>query len=471
MIRVDGLECRIGSFHLGPVDLEVTDGDYFVLLGPTGMGKTLLVESICGLLRPWKGRVLMDGRDVSRLPPRERQVGYVPQHQGLFPHLTVFGNIAFPLRRVHACTASVWERLGFILLLVGLVWLGHQWTEPWPLLALARLGRVMGLVATALLLGVFASGRLFRHRRMTGRRARLALAAACVGAYGLGLASRAGSPATLFGWAALAVALLAWLGAVGWLLRSYAFSLVYPPEAERRVHQMAGTLGIEPLLDRWPTTLSGGERQKVALARALITRPRLLLLDEPVSALDEPTRERTCADLRRIHDELRVTTIHVSHNLEEAFSVADHAGVLHEGRLAQHGPIEALLKHPGSEFVARFFRTENIFQAVATPAGEGTSRLVFDGHTITVPGRHAGPVTFAIRPEAVHMHPVGHDVANAIRATLRRVTDRGPYRRLELDADSVRVVVYAGRTAAALEDAVGHQRLVSFPPDAIHVLP
>lgn len=346
MIRVTDLQLAIGSFRLGPIALEVADGDYFVLLGPTGMGKTLFIESLCGLIRPDGGRIEIDGRDVTSLPPRSRSIGYVPQHQGLFPHLSVLGNISFPLR--------------------------------------------VRRVAAA--------------------------------------------------------------------------------ERRKRLDPLIELLGIEALLDRWPATLSGGERQKVAIARALATKPRLLLLDEPVSALDEPTRERLCAELRRVHAQLRVTTIHVSHNIEEAFSVADHAGVLHEGRVAQHGPIEELLQRPASEFVARFFRTENIFQATATPAGDGSTTLTFDGHALTVPGRRSGPVTFVIRPEALQVHPADSDALNGIPATLVRVRDRGPYRRLEFDAGPT-LVAYAGTPAAALEAAIGQPRIIAFPPAAIHILP
>ncbi|MBL7222531.1 MAG: ABC transporter ATP-binding protein [Candidatus Brocadiae bacterium] len=346
MIRIEGLEFSVGGFHLGPLHLEVAAGDYFVLLGPTGMGKTLLLESICGLLRPQQGRIIVEGEDVTALPPRDRGIGYVPQHQGLFPHLTVRRNIEFPLRvrRVEAA------------------------------------------------------------------------------------------------------------------------------ERRKRLEPLIELLGLGELLDRWPMSLSGGERQKVALARALASQPRVLLLDEPVSALDEPSRERLCSELRRIHEELRVTAIHVSHILEEAFSVADRAGVLHQGRLVQHGPIDELLRRPATEFVARFFRTENIIPATATPADDGSTTLAFDGHTVHVPGHYRGDVTFVVRPEAVRIHAPGSTVPNGVPAVLRRVTDRGPYRRVEFDAGR-QLVAYVGRTAAESAGCVGESRVVAFPPEAIHVLP
>jgi ABC-type sugar transport system ATPase subunit len=346
MIRITGLHFAVGSFRLQPLSLEVADGEYLVLLGPTGVGKTLFLECLCGLLRPAGGRIEMDGRDVTPLAPRERSIGYVPQQQGLFPHLTVQDNLAFPLR-------------------------------------------VRGV------------------------------------------------------------------GAV---------------ERRRQVGPLVELLGLAPLLDRWPATLSGGERQKVALARALAAKPRLLLLDEPVSALDEPSRERLCAELRRIHEELRVTAIHVSHNLEEAFSVATRAGVLHEGRLVQTGPLSVLLRSPATEFVARFFRTENVLSAVASPSADGTTELAFAGHILRVPGQRRGGVTFVVRPEALRVLPADPPAPNAVPAILRRVSDRGPYRRLEFDA-GVPLVAYDGRPAAELEPALGQPCRLAFPPEAVHLLP
>jgi len=393
MIRVSGLCFSVGGFSLRSVSLDVASGEYFVLLGPTGAGKTLFTECLCGLLRPSGGTIEIDGRDVTRLAPRLRGIGYAPQHQGLFPHLSVRENIAFALRA-------------------------------------RRVGR---------------------------------------------------------------------------------------EETRERVAAMADLLGLGHLLERWPAHLSGGERQKVAIARALAPRPRLLILDEPVSAVDESSRELVCAELRRLQRELQITTLHVSHNLEEAFSVGDRAGLFHDGRLVQTGPVAELLRRPATELAARFFRAENIFQATATPAPDGSAELRFAGHTLRVPsssfsslssslssllrdagrgtrgGVGAGPrarpgpeegqaqgpaptssssrtVTFLIRPEAVQVHPPGASVPNAVPGVLRAVSDRGHYRRLEFDA-GVPIVVYITADAAALAPAIGQNHTLAFPPDAIHVLP
>ncbi len=348
MIRVRGLDLRIGTFALRGLSLDVAQGDYFVLLGPTGSGKTLFIECLCGLLRPDAGSIEIGGRDVTALAPRLRGIGYVPQHQGLFPHLSVADNIAFPLR-----------------------------ARRWP--------RDM-------------------MRERTG--------------------------------------------------------------------PLVDLLGIGHLLGRWPAHLSGGERQKVALARALAPRPEVLLLDEPVSALDESSRERLCRELRRIHEELHVTTLHVSHSVEEALSTGNRAGVMNDGQVVQTGALTELLRRPASEFVARFFRTENIVPATATPLPGGGSELAFATHRLTVPGRHDGPVTFAIRPESLQVEPAvgGASLprANAIPALLKHVGDRGLYRRLELDA-GLPLVAFSTLSAEAFQ--VGQSCRVALPAEAIHVLP
>jgi ABC-type Fe3+/spermidine/putrescine transport system ATPase subunit len=228
MIRTEAISFSIGTFRLQRLSINIAKGEYFVLLGPPGSGKTVFLECLCGLKKVNSGRIYIDGREVTGLEPRARDIGYVPQDYALFPHLSVEQNIAFGLR-VHS----------------------------------------------------------------------------------------------------------------------------YP---EARVTETADLLGIRHLLSRGINGLSGGEKQRVALARALVLQPKILLLDEPVCALDEVTRQEVCTQLLDIQRRLSLTTIHVSHNLEEAFSVADRAAVLNEGILQQVGPLDELLGKPNSEFVARFLR-------------------------------------------------------------------------------------------------------------------
>jgi len=140
--------------------------------------------------------------------------------------------------------------------------------------------------------------------------------------------------------------------------QNIAFGLRVRGRTHEKVAETADLLGIRDLLPRVITGLSGGEKQRVALARALVLQPQILLLDEPVCALDEVTRQEVCAQLLAIQRKLGLTTIHVSHNLEEAFSVADRAAILHQGVLKQIGTMDELVVRPNSDFVARFMRRD-----------------------------------------------------------------------------------------------------------------
>ncbi len=217
-LEVSDLTLRAGSFAVQDISFAVSEGEYFVLMGMTGSGKSLLLKAICGLARISRGRVTLHSRDVTALEARFRNIGYVPQDGGLFPHLDVLHNVIFPLT-------------------------------------------VAGMKRAA---------------------------------------------------------------------------------ARQTVDGIVACLGLESLLARSVAYLSGGERQKVALARALARKPELLVLDEPVCALDEPTRRDTCRELRRVQKEFGVATIHVCHSRDEATLVSDRVGVMCEGRLLATGTLEEL---------------------------------------------------------------------------------------------------------------------------------
>ena len=345
MLQVEGLETVAGNFRLRSVTLTAPSGSYGVLLGPPGSGKSVLVETICGLRAPTAGRILIDGTDVTGSEARDRRVGYVPQDYVLFPTKTVADNIAFGLRS-----------------------------------------------------------------RGVGR-----------------------------------------------------------SDALAQIRWVVDLLHIDHLLDRWPATLSGGEQQRVALARALAIKPRLLLLDEPVSALDEALRERVCRDLRHFQRELHITTIHISHNLEEALAVSDWAAILDHGELQQCGPMGELLRRPANQMVARFLRAENILRATASPASNGQTRLRFAAHEIHTFGQYEGDVTFMVRPELLRVRPQGDGADNGVDATLIDVADRGPYQRLEFDV-GVPIVAFtpAGDDTQTLTP--GCTYTLVFPASAVHVL-
>jgi len=248
MIRVQGLELAAGAFTLSIDELMVARGEFLVILGPTGAGKTVLLETIAGLRRPRAGAIWFGEREVTALPPEDRGVGMVYQDYALFPHLTVAQNIAFGLRA--------------------------------------------------------------RRRARDGRdRAR-------------------------------------------------------PGE---RVDELASLLGIEPLLRRYPAGRSGGEQQRVALARALAIDPDVLLLDEPLSALDRQTRQELRTEIKRLCNELGATVMHVTHDLDEGLELGDRMAVLVDGRLRQTGSPHEVTRYPRDTAVAQLLGCPNVLPAAALP--------------------------------------------------------------------------------------------------------
>jgi ABC-type Fe3+/spermidine/putrescine transport system ATPase subunit len=319
VIEVRGLRLALGEFRLRDIALDVAEGEYFVLLGPTGAGKTVLLECLVGIHRPEAGTIRLDGCDVTQAPPEKRGIAYVPQDYCLFPNLTGRGNIAYGL---------------------------------------------------------------------DGR----------------------GRPQA---------------------------------EIEARVNELADWLAIRPLLARRPLTLSGGEKQRVALARALAVRPRLLLLDEPLAAVDPATRDDVCGELKRIQRGGRTTVIHVCHNFEEALTVADRIGVMCDGRIVQAGTPRDIFRRPESVFVAGFTGAANIL-----PAAWADGVAVAGGIRLPAPDRAPGRGWVVFRPEDLDVRPAGSKAAAAEGADSARLpgvvtakADRGPYVRLEIRA--------AGRTFVA----------------------
>jgi ABC-type Fe3+/spermidine/putrescine transport system ATPase subunit len=315
MIEVRGLQLEVGNFRIQGLDLVLPEGGFHVLLGPTGSGKTLILESIAGLRRIQGGRILIQGKEIQHLPPERRGISYVPQDLALFPHLTVRENLRFGVRGPGRSRKAEWDRI---------------------------------------------------------------------------------------------------------------FPLV---EALR----------IEPLLDRYPGGLSGGEKQRVALGRALAPSPRLLLLDEPLSALDPGLRSDLQQLIRSLHRTLRFTALHVTHDLEEAYLLADTIIVLIDGRVEQKGSREEVFLRPRSRRVAQFLGLPNLFRESVIDVAENGETLTvsFWGRTIRLPLRQAStmvradrPVDIYLRPEEVMILREGKPVkeslrANIFEAVVSRIQDRG----------------------------------------------
>lgn len=336
-----------GKPALDDTDLRVHAGEFFTLLGPSGSGKTTLLRIIAGLLDPTRGRVEIDGADVTDVPTQRRDIGFVFQNYALFPHLTVAQNIEFGLkvRRIDAA----------------------------------------------------------------GRR--------------------------------------------------------------KRVQEMLELVALSDLGDRHPAQLSGGQQQRVALARALAQRPRVLLLDEPLGALDRALRQELGAEVRRIQRESNTTAIYVTHDQDEAFILSDRMGVMRDGRIWQIGRPEEVYRSPADLFVARFLGQANLLDAVIVDAGPGTTLVRLGDLEVTVRTNEAvaGPAaTCVIRPEQLLVtgddipagfDPIGRALVTSSRFLGQRqsvrldlggtavVADLDPYGRVPRAGDHATVCVRAGEVA------------------------
>ncbi len=225
---------QAGDFKVENINLTISNNDYFTLMGHTGSGKSMLLKAICGLMQIQSGTILMDNQDITYLEPRFRNIGYVPQESGLFPHLNVQDNIIFSLR----------------------------------------------------------------------------------------------------------------------------IKNVSKKDAICDVRKIVDFLQIEHLLKRSVINLSGGEKQKVALARALAKKPNLLLLDEPVSALDESTTYEICKILKDIQTEFNIATIHVCHNIQETKKTADFVGIMFDGKIIKTGTLNDLIKINDNQEIQKIINPE-----------------------------------------------------------------------------------------------------------------
>lgn len=237
MLKLTDINRRLGHFALTDINLEIPEGQYYVLLGRSGSGKTQLLELIAGLEHPDKGSIFLDNVDITRQRIQDRKVGIVFQDYAVFPHMTVFGNIAYPLK-----------------------------------------------------------------------------------------------------------------------VRKEDKKII-----AEKVEKAAVSMNIKHILERNTDKLSGGELQRVALARTLITSPRLLLLDEPLSSLDTSLKD----DLKRLLRNLNKsgqTIVHVTHDYGDAICLAKKVGVIHNGSIIQEGSVDEVFKNPSNRFVARYAGIRNFFK-------------------------------------------------------------------------------------------------------------
>ena len=216
---------------------------------------------------------------------------------------------------------------------------------------------------------------------------------------------------------------------------------------DERVTELLELVEVADLADRDPDQLSGGQQQRVALARALAPEPDVLLLDEPLSALDAQLRQRLRVQIRSIQEDLGITTVYVTHDQAEALAISDRVAVMHEGRVEQVDTPEAVYREPATRFVAEFVGDNNVFDAVVGPAG---SRATVDGVSVPLPpeyGLDSGePVTLSVRPESITVDGSGPETNDGatLAATVDTVEFLGDAYRVHCDWQGRTVVVRTG---------------------------
>ena len=315
MIKIEGLTILLGSFRLKDFRIEIAEGEFHFLLGPTGSGKTLILESIIGLHKPKKGKIWIGEKEIQPLPPERREISYVPQDLALFPHLNVRENILYGIRAKN-----------------------HS-------------------------------------------------------------------------------------------LKTY----------EEYVGSLIQVMKVEHLLKRYPANLSGGEKKRVALLRGLAPKPKLLLLDEPLSGLDPSIKFEIQQLLKTLHASFHPTVLCVSHDFEEAYLLGDKVTIFIDGNVEQVGKRDDVFLKPRSQKVAQFLGLKNLYRGKVLTKEEADQRWVLDinGLRFSVPGStcqnqmEAGEeVDLYIRPEEVMILREGKSVKESLKKNIFEgkisdIADRG----------------------------------------------
>jgi len=217
------------------------------------------------------------------------------------------------------------------------------------------------------------------------------------------------------------------------------FTRLVEVEKKKRISDTIDLLGLSHLLGRSTENLSGGERQKVALARALAVHPQVLLLDEPLSPLDHLSREGLRDQLQTVHAELGTTTIEVTHDQLSARLQADRVGVIRDGQIIQTGTMEEVFERPQSAFVAEFLGTENVYSGKVITGGSDKRFVLESGLELAVETEVTGRAGACIRPELVRVHQAGEGEENEIELSISDISDLGPMIRLTGRDDQIEV--------------------------------
>jgi spermidine/putrescine transport system ATP-binding protein len=333
------------------IDLRVDGGEFFSLLGPSGCGKTTTLRLIAGFERPTSGRIMLDGRDMAATPPHKRKVNTVFQSYALFPHLDVFDNVAFGLRRRREKKAEIRRRVTGILEAVHLAGLAH----------------------------------------------------------------------------------------------------------------------------RRPAQLSGGQQQRVALARALVLNPSVLLLDEPLGALDAKLRKALQIELKSIQEQFGITFVYVTHDQEEALTMSDRIAVMSNGHVEQVASPAEMYEEPETVFVADFLGVSNLMTATIDEGGEAGCRARLGDFSLRATAgavRMRGETRVVIRPERVRVEPYESAGENRVPGMIERVVYLGSADQLVIrlaTGDVVHALLVNDGTVRDLQQGTAVQ--VHLPAEALRVLP
>ena len=343
MLVIEGLRRVFPQFSLEVPSLSLEKGEIFVLLGPTGAGKSRFLEILAGFSRPDAGRILLEGIDVTHLPPDRRRISILFQEGGLFPHLSVQQNILYGSK------------------------------DP-----------------------------------------------------------------TLF-------------------------------------RELSSLLGLQPHLSKSVEILSGGERQLVALARALMVRPRVLLLDEPFSAIDQQQRQVVIEATRRIHQELEITSIVVTHNFEDGLYLGHRLGILMAGKLVQVGSPQEVFLQPADPSTARFLGSENLFAGHFERKPEVTAGSPFpaifkaDSVSLHVLTEHEGPGFALIHPRGITLsvEPVRSSALNQLRGKILSLSPSGSTVHLRVDAGLIFRVFITHQSLRQLSLSEGGDVYLTFKASSV----
>jgi spermidine/putrescine transport system ATP-binding protein len=350
-VKVVDLVKRFGDVTaVDGINLNMPSGEFFSMLGPSGCGKTTTLRMIAGFEQPTEGQILLDGDDMAFTPPHKRNVNTVFQSYALFPHLSVYDNVAFGLKRQKRPKSEIRERVGEALELVQL-------------------------------------------------------------------------------------------------------------------------RGLEK---RKPAQMSGGQQQRVALARALVLKPAVLLLDEPLGALDAKLRKQLQIELKALQQQVGITFVYVTHDQEEALTMSDRIAVMSEGRVEQVGPPQEVYEEPTTTFVADFLGVSNLMTAQAHGGSNGRCRVTvgdFELYAAQGETTTTGETKIVIRPERVHLEPHDSTGENRVPGMVERVVYLGNANQIIIGlANGDKVQALVQNTGQELTYKQGDPVRVYMPADALRVL-